>query len=226
MPCGACGSDVPTDSVYCPKCGKRLHFDEPRTPAQATADNLPLENGHGAQERTAQQRFQDTATGKRATGGGEEELWQGGYSGKDMVGSWILAGIASIALIVASVLFSNYILVFLPLLGLIWLCIACLLAYRKLSVRYRLTNQRFIHKVGILRQVTDRIEVIDIDDVTFEQGLVQRLVGVGTIRVTSSDSTHPELLLRGINDVKRIADLIDDVRRQERRSRGLHIEAI
>jgi hypothetical protein len=49
---------------------------------------------------------------------------------------------------------------------------------------------------------------------------------VGTIHISSSDRTHPELLLLGIDDVKRVADLIDDVRRKERRQRGLHIEAI
>ena len=70
------------------------------------------------------------------------------------------------------------------------------------------------------------IEVIDIDDVTYTQGVVQRIVGVGTIKISSTDRTHPELALLGIDDVERIADMIDDVRRQERRRRGLHIESI
>ena len=68
--------------------------------------------------------------------------------------------------------------------------------------------------------------MIDIDDVTFEQGLVQRMVNVGTIKISSSDRTHPELTLRGIEGVQEVADTIDDVRRKERRRRGLHIEAI
>jgi hypothetical protein len=74
--------------------------------------------------------------------------------------------------------------------------------------------------------VTDRIEVIDIDDVTYEQGLVQRMLGVGTIRIASSDRTHPELVLSGIDGVQQVADTIDDIRRKERRKRGLHIESI
>ena len=95
-----------------------------------------------------------------------------------------------------------------------------------MSVHYQLTTQRFIHKSGILKRVTDRIEVIDIDDVTYEQGIVQRMLGVGKIRITSSDRSHPELVLSGINDVATIADLIDDTRRAERRRRGVHIETI
>jgi membrane protein YdbS with pleckstrin-like domain len=93
-------------------------------------------------------------------------------------------------------------------------------------VHYELTSQRFIHQTGILTRATDRIEVIDIDDVSFTQGPVQRMLGVGRITVTSSDRSHPLLHMIGIGDVKSVAGLIDDVRRKERRRRSLHIEAI
>jgi hypothetical protein len=89
-----------------------------------------------------------------------------------------------------------------------------------------LTNQRFIHESGILRRVSDRIEVLDMDDITFEQGIIERLVGVGTIRVMSSDRTHPELQMYGIDNVREVSGLFDDTRRAERRRRGLHIENI
>ena len=52
------------------------------------------------------------------------------------------------------------------------------------------------------------------------------MFGVGSIKISSSDRSHPELVLLGIEDVKNIADTIDDVRRKERRRRGLHIESI
>ena len=99
-------------------------------------------------------------------------------------------------------------------------------AWRRLGVHYQLTTQRFIHQTGILTRQTDRIEVIDIDDVSFTQGPVERVFGVGTIQLTGSDRTHPTLSMIGIGDVKDIAGLIDDIRRKERRRRSLHIEAI
>ena len=46
------------------------------------------------------------------------------------------------------------------------------------------------------------------------------------IIIRSSDSSHPELVMSGIGDVRKVADLIDDARRAERRKRGLHIESI
>ena len=64
-----------------------------------------------------------------------------------------------------------------------WVYYIAVLCYRRMSVRYCLTTQRFVHERGILRRVNDRIEVLDMDDITFEQGLLERLSGVGTIRI-------------------------------------------
>ena len=42
----------------------------------------------------------------------------------------------------------------------------------------------------------------------------------------SSDCSHSELFLEGIDRVAHVAGLIDDARRAERRRRGLFIEAV
>jgi membrane protein YdbS with pleckstrin-like domain len=160
----------------------------------------------------------------------EEKLWQGSFSSRAMIGKWILA--AAWTVIVPFIILGTgigshftwwgYLLVTVGL----WAAFALQLAYRKLAVKYQLTSQRFIHESGLVKRRTDRIEVIDIDDVAVEQGIVERMLGVGSIKIISSDRTHPELWMRGIDDVKRIATLIDDVRRKERRKRALHIETI
>lgn len=174
---------------------------------------------------TPKDRFKDSAEARQADNAEDQEqdLWAGGYSGKAMYGTWVLGGIVTIGLV------AGMVLVF-PLIGLaipvLWVFLGGMFAYKKISVHYELTTQRFIHKKGVLKRVTDRLEVIDIDDVTYEQGIIQRMLGVGTIKISSSDRTHPELVLSGIDGVARIADMIDDVRRKERRKRGLHIESI
>jgi len=157
----------------------------------------------------------------------EEELWNGGYSGKAMVGTWFLMAAVSVVLAVAP-MFGGPIpwRVSLGIIGVMWLVGAVVYFWRRFGVHYDLTSQRFIHQTGILTRNTDRIEVIDIDDVSFTQGPIQRIFGVGKITVTSSDRSHPNLDMIGIADVKSVAGLIDDVRRKERRRRSLHIEAI
>ena len=198
----------------------------------------PVDQPVGREERAAEpapasagDRFREAA---RSRQGADEEpetgVWQGGFSSRAMFGNWLLAGVVTVVLLVAvialgagnPVLWLGWLIVS----ALLWGGFGCLLAYRKLTCNYRLTTQRFIHESGLLKRVTDRIEVIDIDDVSFEQQVIERVVGVGTIKILSSDRSHPVLVMRGIEKVKEVASLIDDLRRNERRRRGLHIESI
>ena len=165
----------------------------------------------------------------------ETDLWTGGFSPKAMIGTWLLSALFSVAMLVVLVMAPTLLGDQVPLkvlwsvgIGIViawWAIAISSYAYRRISVGYQLTNQRFIHKHGILVRTTDRIELIDIDDVAFSQGLIQRMLGVGTIRVTSSDRSHPTLALLGIDEVDRVSGMIDDARRKERRRRSLHIEA-
>jgi len=208
MLCPACSTDVPADSVYCPKCGHRL------------TDPVP----EGA--KTPAERLR----GDRADNNDpERQLWHGSYSPKAMYGQWLIAIVVTLVAIVVSGLF--WATVFVPLaavaiVAIIWACMGAFYLYERLSVDYTLTTQRFVHQTGILRRVINRVEVIDIDDVTVEQGFIERMFGVGTIKLLSSDTSDPKLLLRGIDDVKRVATMIDDARRDERRKRGMYIEAV
>ncbi len=157
----------------------------------------------------------------------EETLWSGGYSSKAMTGWWIVLIVLSIALLVGCFMFTQLTLVMaMSIIVIMWVFVAGNYARMRLGYHYELTSQRFIHKTGLLSRRSDRIEVIDIDDVSYEQGPVQRLLGVGTIHITSSDRSDPELSLVGIDKVSQVAGLIDDVRRNERRRRSLHIESI
>lgn len=160
----------------------------------------------------------------------EISLWTGGFSSKAMLGKWILAAVVSIVppIVMAAMGYWEPIAwwAWAAVAVLVWVWFGLELLYRKLTVKYFLTTQRIVHESGLLKRATNRIEVIDVDDVCFEQGLVERLIGVGTIKVDSSDRSHPHLEMKGIDDVRRVSELLDDTRRKERRRRGLHVEAI
>ena len=196
----------------------------------------PKQPKHGSQTpatpATPAERFKDAAKTRQEEDEDEheEDLWEGRYSPRAMIGKWVLAGFITVVLLI--VIFFIGVdkgwlwMTWLVICVLMWGGFAMQLAYRKFTYKYYLTTQRFIHESGLLKRVTDRIEVIDIDDVSFEQRIVERILGVGTIRITSSDRSHPELYLRGIEKVKDVAGQIDDIRRKERRRRGLHIESV
>jgi membrane protein YdbS with pleckstrin-like domain len=161
----------------------------------------------------------------------EQELWQGTFSPKGMLGTGCSVAMLSLLALVGGVLLYNQtdgvaLLVTFGLTLLMWVWFGITLMYRRMTVRYRLTSQRFFHESGLLRRIINRIDVIDMDDITTEQGLLDRMVGVGTIRVASSDRTHPVLNLRGIDHVQDVAGKFDAARRKERVRRGMFIEAV
>jgi membrane protein YdbS with pleckstrin-like domain len=146
-----------------------------------------------------------------------------------MIGGWIAAATVTLAVLIIAAMSSlsgQGWLMALVLMAVVWLVVLVQLLYRRMSIHYLLTNQRLIHERGILWHRTDRIEAIDVDDVQFSQGPIERLAGVGTIHIISSDQSTPQFDLVGIEDVSRVATLIDDVRRKERRKRAVHIESL
>ncbi len=226
MICPHCGQQSANDTIYCGQCGGKLDGE------QRPVDPLVTPRRQGPPpltEKDPRTQFVAAAVARQSEEASESEVWSGSYSKKAMLGYWIGASVLS---------------VFLPILlwwsdfgpgSWTWLMLAILLMwvvligryfYRRLGVHYTLTNQRFLHEAGFLWRSTDRIELIDIDDVTFKQGPIERMMNIGTIHISSSDKTDPEIDLPGIDDVKRVAGLIDDLRRQERRRRGLHIESV
>jgi uncharacterized membrane protein YdbT with pleckstrin-like domain len=156
----------------------------------------------------------------------EETLWEGTFSPKAMLGVEVGAGFASLVLLVLAFLYASGVWFWL-LLGAIvvlWLAVAARYAVRRLGIHYKLTNQMFYHRRGVLTRVTDRIELIEIHDVTYTQGIFDRMVNVGRIRIDSNDRTHPHFYLIGVEDVDTVVQLIDKARRAEQVRRGRRID--
>lgn len=105
--------------------------------------------------------------------------------------------------------------------GLAWLMIVSLMSTRKMVVRYEWTNQRLVHCEGMFFRRVARIEVVDIVDVSVERNLLEKILGVGSIWIRSSDLSHPTLRMCGIANVRRVSELIDDTCRQERLRRNV-----
>lgn len=216
MKCATCGTEVANDAAFCPKCGQPTD-GRGVEPDQANGDARPSNAGRLRPGNS-------TGSGKQPN---EVELWSGTYSPKAMVGPAVgLAVLTVLGLVLASFAGpSGWIVVGIAAV-LAWAILGLVVWYRRLSVRYQLTTYRFFHESGLLSRTRNRIEVIDINDVTLQQGLIERMFNVGTIHIQSSDVTHPDLYLPGIEDVGRVTDLIDNTRRAERQRRGLFMENI
>jgi membrane protein YdbS with pleckstrin-like domain len=212
MHCQACGTDVPGGAAFCPGCGKKL---DPMGAVGESTENAPASK---LQSKAVELRH--------AADVPEQEQWRGGYSIKAMYGPMAICGVVTlVALIVMLIVPTAWVrYAIAAALVLMWAWIAIQVLGRQWGIRYRLTNQRFFVERGLLRRVTDRIEVIDINDMKYEQTLFERMFDVGSITISSTDHSLPQVTLEGIEHVQEVANLIDQARRAERNRRGLYIE--
>jgi len=81
-------------------------------------------------------------------------------------------------------------------------------AARLRSTRYRLTNQRLVVESGLLSRGMVEVDLRTVDDLVYRQGLVDRLLGIGTVGVVSSDRSVPRLQLLGVKDPRGTRELI------------------
>ena len=66
--------------------------------------------------------------------------------------------------------------------------------------RYALSEDRLFLSVGFLNIKDDEILLYRVRDIDSERSLFQRIFGVGTITVMSSDKSMPNLVLKNVKD--------------------------
>lgn len=74
--------------------------------------------------------------------------------------------------------------------------------------RYKLSEDRLFLSVGFLNIKDDEILLYRVRDITTSRSLLQRLFGVGTVSVMSSDKTLPTLVLKNIKDPIGVKELL------------------
>ena len=74
--------------------------------------------------------------------------------------------------------------------------------------RYSLSEDRLFMSVGFLNIKDDEVLLYRVRDIDTRRSLWQRLFGVGTVTVISSDKTMPVLVLKNIKDPVLVKELI------------------
>jgi membrane protein YdbS with pleckstrin-like domain len=208
VPCPECKAQVSRAATSCPQCG--FPFGGATAVATPFGGGLPL------------------APGK------EEVFWEGSPSGKALAVT--MAATAVFAIVVPIVVYLAYaplrdlvtnasrdaatlvvqheetartaiVLAVVALVGsrlvrLGW----SLLALR--SHRYRITNQRITIESGVLSKTLVEIDVRTIDDITFHQSFVERLMGIGQIAILSSEPASPRARLVGVPNPREVRELV------------------
>ncbi len=89
--------------------------------------------------------------------------------------------------------------------------------------RYRITDERLFLDRGILRLTIDQTELIRVDDVRVHKTVIDRLFGLGSVEVLSTDASHHSVTLCGVRGADHLAEIIR-TRMRTLRGKSLFIE--
>lgn len=93
------------------------------------------------------------------------------------------------------------------------------------AIRWVLTTERLRVVRGILNRSTEEVELTRVRDVSFEQSLAQRALGIGTVTVVGTDATAPTVVMHDVEEPEQVKELVRQaVRDQRRRHRVRQVE--
>ncbi len=164
----------------------------------------------------------------------ETELWSGRTSWKHYAGRialWIVANILFSVLMgwlastrkwfeLSTVIWTVLAAVFVS--GLIFIIPVFI---RIISRRYRLTSQRLFIERGILSRTIDQTELIRVDDVRLEKSLTDRIFGLGTVSLISTDVSDRLVLIEGVGNAEQVAESVRTNMRTQR-GKALFVETL
>ncbi len=164
--------------------------------------------------------------GRQTDQDSEDDLWQGRSSWKFYADLIVVA--AGWTVIAAIVWFTTprwlgWIVLMMALSG--WVYVAGRVAHGMLNHHYRLTTQRLFIERGILSRTIDQAELIRIDDVRIHKTLMNRMTGVGSVELFSTDASDRQVTIWGVEKPDELAESIRDNMRRLRQ-RSLFVESL
>jgi membrane protein YdbS with pleckstrin-like domain len=180
-----------------------------------------------------QRAAEGEAKGKDAPGiEAEQVVWEARYSMKNFIGRVIIRSVLTVAWIALAIYTwgeghpnaSILALLFGIGLGIAWLLLLYRIVVARYAHYYRLTNRRLFVSTGLMRRRRDQMELLHIKDVFTRQTLIDRWLSLGTVVVVSKEKLSPTFYLAGVDDPKRVMDLVWHCARAEREGKTVQLE--
>ncbi len=86
---------------------------------------------------------------------------------------------------------------------------------------YRVTTRTLDVEEGVLSRRIETLQLWRVRDVTFEQSVTERMLGVASVRVVAQDDTSPKVTLAGLRDGRRVFEELKAAVEQARQSRNV-----
>lgn len=95
---------------------------------------------------------------------------------------------------------------------LVWLVVPVFIALWKWlvvrNIRYSLTSERLKIRQGVLNKQFDELELYRVRDYRLEQPFWLRLFSLGNIIIRTTDTSHPQIVLRAIHDGESVLERV------------------
>jgi hypothetical protein len=165
----------------------------------------------------------------------EKTLWEGRYSPKNFLVRAINAGILSLAwIMLAFVTWGGFgyedlaWLTYATAAAIVfyWLSLAFKLFRIRRNHHYKLTTRRLFLTTGLFDRRVDQVELVRIKDLFVRQNLIGAWLDVGTLILITSEETLPKAHMLGIEEPKRVRDLIWSNSRIERDARTNEVSSV
>jgi uncharacterized membrane protein YdbT with pleckstrin-like domain len=151
----------------------------------------------------------------------ENVVWSGTPSQMSNLALFALCAVVAIVLVACAIAIGGEMRM--PLLALLLLP-AGIALWRWLltaSMQYTLTDQRLKTRHGVFGRVTDDIELYRVKDSHFTQSFVQRLLGIGTITLRTTDDSSPHVVLNGMGNPEPLWEQIRALVEARRDAKGV-----
>ena len=92
--------------------------------------------------------------------------------------------------------------------------------------KYTLTPSKFLLETGFFKKKEDEVRLYRITDVSLTRSFWERIFGLGTIQLLSSDKSIPNLTLKHIKNAKTVKEVISQSIEVARRENGVHTSEV
>jgi len=87
--------------------------------------------------------------------------------------------------------------------------------------RYIITNERIKLVRGMVSRNVENFELIRIQDIDMKQGINERVLGIGDIKIKGHDPSDPEIILRNVHKPEEVYEILRKAWLDARKRHGL-----